>query len=92
MFDGQLCIEMGKVKVMETQIEGHGNKRIIVLPTIKSPFYLPREAARYLRLCPKTLERHRIAKTGPTYRRHGGVVCYHEDDLEEWSLKQIEEV
>ena len=75
---------------METQIEGEGNKRIVIIPTKKSPFYLPREAALYLRLCHKSLERHRIAKTGPAFRRHGGVICYHEDDLVEWSLSQIQ--
>jgi len=36
------------------------------------------------------LERHRIAKTGPTYRKHGGKIVYHEDDLEEWTELQIE--
>lgn len=82
----------GRGLVMETQIEGHGNKRLVILPTKKSPFYLPKEAARYLRLCPKTLEKYRIAGTGPTYRRHGGKVCYHEDDLEGWSLNQTEDV
>lgn len=77
---------------MEAQIEGHGNKRLVILPTKKSPFYLPKEAARYLRLCPKSLEKYRIAGIGPTFRRHGGKVCYHEDDLESWSLKQTEDV
>lgn len=75
---------------MDVGIEEQENRRKILLPTTSSPFYLPREAARYLRLCHKTLEKHRIAKTGPAYRRHGGKVCYHEDDLEEWSLSQTE--
>ena len=62
---------------METQIEGEGNKRIVIIPTKNSPFYLPREAALYLRLFHKSLERHRLSKTGPAFRRHGGVICYH---------------
>ena len=77
---------------METQVEGQENKRIVILPASKSPFYLPNEAARYLRLCPRSLERHRVAGTGPIFRRHGGVVCYHEDDLDAWSKSQTEEV
>ncbi len=77
---------------METQVEGYENKRIIVLPTTHSPFYLPIEAARYLRICSRSLERHRVDKTGPDFRRHGGVVCYHEDDLKAWSLSQTEKI
>ncbi len=77
---------------MDRRVEREENKRLIILPTKNSPFYLPREAARYLRICTKSLERHRIAKTGPAFRRHGGVVCYHEDDLEAWSLSRTEKI
>ena len=75
---------------METQVEDHVNKRLITYSKKRSPFLLPAEAARYLRLCTKSLERHRIAKTGPTYRKHGGKIVYHEDDLDIWTELQIE--
>ena len=75
---------------METQSEDHATRREITYAKKRSPFLLPIEAARYLRLCKKSLERHRIAKTGPTYRKHGGKIVYHEDDLDDWTELQIE--
>ena len=75
---------------METQVEDYVNERLITYSKKRSPFLLPAEAARYLRLCTKSLERHRIAKTGPTYRKHGGKIVYHEDDLDIWTELQIE--
>ena len=75
---------------METQAEDYANTRTITYSKKRSPFLLPVEAARYLRLCTKSLERHRIAKTGPTYRKHGGKIVYHEDELDEWTELQIE--
>ena len=72
---------------MEAQIDEWNNKRIIILPPKQTPYFLPAEAARYLRLEPRTLEDHRKFKTGPAYRKHGGKVCYHEDDLDAWSKK-----
>ncbi len=42
------------------------------------------EAARLLRLSPRTLERHRLAGTGPKFIKLGRLVKYTERDLAEW--------
>lgn len=42
------------------------------------------EAARFLGLSGRTLEKHRIYGTGPTYRKLGGRVVYTPDDLKAW--------
>ncbi len=42
------------------------------------------EAARLLRLSPRTLERHRVAGTGPQFIKLGRLVKYAERDLAEW--------
>ena len=43
------------------------------------------EAALYLGLSGRTLEKHRTYGTGPTYRKVGGRVLYTVRDLEDWS-------
>jgi len=43
------------------------------------------EAARYLGLSRRTLEKHRSYGTGPTYRKLGGRVVYALDDLNVWA-------
>ena len=51
-----------------------------------SPRYLrTAEAARYLSLSPRTLEKHRTYGTGPAYRKLGGRVVYALDDLKAWA-------
>lgn len=52
---------------------------------IESPFYTTAEAARYLRLEESTLNAMRWRKEGPPWRKHGGKVLYHKDDLDRWS-------
>jgi len=42
------------------------------------------EAARFLGLSHRTLEKHRSYGTGPTYRKLGGRVVYTPDDLKAW--------
>jgi Helix-turn-helix domain len=42
------------------------------------------EAARFLSLSPRTLEKHRIFGTGPVYRKIGGRVLYAVADLNAW--------
>jgi predicted DNA-binding transcriptional regulator AlpA len=42
------------------------------------------EAARLLGLSGRTLEKHRVYGTGPTYRKLGGRVVYALDDLKAW--------
>lgn len=51
-----------------------------------SPRYLrTAEAARYLSLSPRTLEKHRTYGTGPAYRKIGGRVVYAIVDLNAWA-------
>ena len=50
-----------------------------------SPFLTTEQAAFYLGLSARTLQRHRGAGVGPEFRRHHGLVRYHIDDLEGWS-------
>jgi len=47
------------------------------------------EAARFLSLSPRTLEKHRTYGTGPQYRKLGGVVVYSLPDLERWADSAI---
>lgn len=50
-----------------------------------SPYYRLEEAARFLRLRPRTLDNMRGRGVGPVYRKHGGRIIYHHDDLVTWS-------
>jgi predicted DNA-binding transcriptional regulator AlpA len=43
------------------------------------------EAARFLGLSPRTMEKHRVYGTGPLYRKLGGRVVYAIHDLQEWA-------
>jgi predicted DNA-binding transcriptional regulator AlpA len=43
------------------------------------------EAARFLGLSGRTLEKHRTFGTGPTYRKIGGRVVYRIEDLQRWA-------
>ena len=43
------------------------------------------EAARFLGLSGRTLEKHRTYGTGPTYRKIGGRVIYALPDLQAWA-------
>jgi len=51
-------------------------RRKILLNDVPSPFLLPDEAAVFLRLDERTLA---------NYRSNGGSICYHRDDLRDWS-------
>ena len=50
-----------------------------------SPFMKTFQAAEYLLLSPKTLEKMRWFGNGPRYRKHAANVVYHIDDLKIWS-------
>ena len=45
------------------------------------------EAARFLSLSGRTLEKHRTYGTGPAYRKLGGRVVYAVEDLQAWAAK-----
>lgn len=44
-----------------------------------------KEAARFLGISLRTLEKHRTYGTGPTYRKIGGRVLYAVEDLQAWT-------
>jgi hypothetical protein len=50
-----------------------------------SPFLNTDQAAFYIGLTSKSLERMRTAGTGPRFRKHGTIVRYHIADLIAWS-------
>ena len=47
------------------------------------------EAARFLGLSGRTLEKHRCYGTGPTYRKIGGRVVYALADLQSWADRGV---
>jgi Helix-turn-helix domain len=53
----------------------------------KNPFLTVKEAGDYLRLKKRTLDNMRWMGTGPSFRKHGGRIFYHLDELKEWSLE-----
>ncbi len=50
-----------------------------------SPFLTTPQAAFYVGLSRRTLEKMRTAGGGPRFRKHGRYVRYHIDDLDAWS-------
>ena len=50
-----------------------------------SPFLNTAQAAFYIGLSKRTLEKMRVTGAGPIYRKHGRYVRYHIDDLNAWS-------
>lgn len=48
-------------------------------------FLRTKEAATFLSLSARTLEKHRTYGTGPAYRKLGGRVVYAIDDLQAWA-------
>ena len=48
-------------------------------------FLRTKEAAHFLGLSARTLEKHRTYGTGPSYRKLGGRVVYAVDDLQAWT-------
>ena len=51
-----------------------------------SPFLNTAQAAYYVGLSRRTLEKMRVTGAGPRFRKHGRYVRYHIDDLNAWSL------
>jgi predicted DNA-binding transcriptional regulator AlpA len=48
------------------------------------PLLDQKTTAKLLGLSVRTLERHRLAGTGPRYARLGRLIRYRQDDLQEW--------
>lgn len=57
-------------------------------PLVDSPYLWASEAALYLRISLRALENFRASGEGPAYRKHGGRIVYHREDLERWSLRR----
>ena len=47
------------------------------------------EAAHYLKLSPRTLDRQRLTGEGPRFRKFGRRVVYAIEDLEAWANERI---
>jgi predicted DNA-binding transcriptional regulator AlpA len=54
-------------------------------PALPPRFLRTVEAARFLGLSGRTLEKHRCYGTGPAYRKIGGRVVYALSDLQAWA-------
>ena len=55
-------------------------------PVVLPPRFLrTKEAAEFLSLSARTLEKHRTYGTGPAYRKLGGRVVYALEDLKAWA-------
>ncbi|WP_192385904.1 helix-turn-helix transcriptional regulator [Mesorhizobium silamurunense] len=50
-----------------------------------SPFLNTAQAAFYIGLSQRTLEKMRLKGGGPKFRKHGRYVRYHIDELDDWS-------
>ena len=58
--------------------------------TMPQRFLRTPEAARFLSLSGRTLEKHRTFGTGPTYRKIGGRVVYALADLQAWADRAVQ--
>jgi hypothetical protein len=56
-----------------------------VSPPTQPVFLNNEQAARYLNLSPRTLEKHRVIGGGPRFRKFGRRVVYAFADLEAWA-------
>lgn len=51
----------------------------------ETPHRTNEEAAAFLKLSPRTLEKMRVIGGGPRFRKHGRRVVYAVEDLQRWS-------
>ena len=70
----------GKWDAAQATPEGTGGD-----PRKEANYLDTREAAAWLGLSPKTLERYRVSGEGPVFHRFGARVRYLLEDLEEWA-------
>ena len=57
-------------------------------PRVTPRFVRTPDAAAFLGLSGRTLEKHRCTGTGPVFRKLGGRVVYAIDDLEAWAAER----
>ncbi len=55
------------------------------------PFLNTAQAAHYVGLSPRTLEKMRVCGGGPEFRKHGRQVRYHIDELDGWSASRAKQ-
>ncbi len=58
----------------------------------RSPYLNTVQAAHYLNISPKTLEKMRVVGGGPNFRKHGGRVVYTRPDLDLWSERHKQDI
>jgi hypothetical protein len=58
-------------------------------PALPPPFLHTPDAARFLGLSGRTLEKHRTYGTGPKFRKIGGRVVYALEDLKAWADRGV---
>jgi predicted DNA-binding transcriptional regulator AlpA len=58
-------------------------------PRITPRFVRTHDAAAFLGLSGRTLEKHRCTGTGPVFRKLGGRVVYAVEDLEAWAAAHV---
>lgn len=56
---------------------------------MESPFLTNDEAASYLKLAARSLEKFRVQGTGPRYVKAGRRVLYRRDDLDAWAAARL---
>lgn len=57
--------------------------------TIQSDLMTTKEAAAYLRLSRRTLERYRVTGQGPVFLKFGRLVFYRRSDLDRWKENRV---
>ena len=74
-------------KVIAHETETHPKSRGVFVMTTEteSPYLTPKETAFFLRLKRRTLDNMRWLGYGPRFRKHGGRILYHRDDVTAWS-------
>jgi hypothetical protein len=60
-----------------------------LFPSLPPPFLHTPDAARFLGLSGRTLEKHRTYGTGPKFRKIGGRVIYALEDLQAWADRGV---
>lgn len=70
------------------QLDSHDSQRD-PMSEARSSFYSNDEAADFLRLSPRTLEKYRVRGGGPPFRKLGRRVVYARADLEDWAGQRV---
>ena len=62
---------------------------IFTAPESESRYLTNAEAAAWLKLSPRTLEKQRVIGGGPRFRKFGRRVLYAVADLEQWAAERV---